>query len=94
VFCAHEYTVGNLRFARAAEPEGLRVAERLDEALMLRAAGRATLPSSIAIERGSNPFFRADDPALDAGIQARLGRPPQNRVERFATLRDWKNQFR
>lgn len=94
VYCAHEYTVGNLRFACAASPEGSLVAARLEEAVTMRAEGVRTLPSTIAIEKVSNPFLRPDAADLRDGIQDHLGRPPVNRLECFATLRDWKNAFR
>jgi hydroxyacylglutathione hydrolase len=94
VYCAHEYTVGNLRFARATEPAGSLVEARLEEALRMRAAGLATLPSTIGIEKVTNPFLRADSPGLRNGIQQRLGRPPVDRLECFSALRDWKNGFR
>ncbi len=94
VFCAHEYTVSNLRFAAAAEPSSRVVADRLDEAVRMRAAGVRTIPSSIGIERASNPFLRADAPAVAETVAGRLGRPPVSRLECFTALRAWKDQFR
>lgn len=94
VYCAHEYTVGNLRFARAAEPNSESVRARLEEALNLRTAGLPTLPSSIGIERQSNPFFRAGEPDVEAAVRSHLGKPPADRLACFAALREWKNTFR
>jgi len=94
VYCAHEYTVGNLRFALAAEPDSQSVRARLGEALTLRSAGLPTLPSSIGIERQSNPFLRAGEPGVRAGVRAHLGTPPADRLACFAALREWKNAFR
>ena len=59
VWCGHEYTVQSLRFAAAAEPDNRAVAERLAWAEVERAAGRPTVPSTVAIERAVNPFVRA-----------------------------------
>lgn len=94
VYCAHEYTVSNLRFARVAEPDSLSVAERLAEALEIRSAGWPTLPSTIAIERASNPFLRAAEPGVRASVGAQVGRHPADRLDSFSALREWKNGFR
>lgn len=94
VCCAHEYTLSNLRFARAAEPDSATVAERLTEALAIREAGLPTLPSSIAIELASNPFLRAAEPAVQASVAAETGHCPVDRLQSFSELREWKNRFR
>ena len=59
VYAAHEYTLANGRFARAAEPDNAAIAERLAGVEAARAAGEATLPTTIALERATNPFMRA-----------------------------------
>lgn len=59
VYCAHEYTLGNARYAVVAEPENAAIAERLTEVERLRASGQATVPTTIAEERATNPFLRA-----------------------------------
>lgn len=61
VYCAHEYTLANARFAAHAEPGNAAIAERLAEVAAQRAAGQITLPSTIALERATNPFVRAPD---------------------------------
>lgn len=94
VYCAHEYTLSNLRFALAVEPGSGALIDRHDEAVRARAAGVATVPSSIGIERDTNPFLRADAQGPRAAAAARLGRDPVDAVEAFAALRDWKNQYR
>jgi len=94
VYCAHEYTVSNLRFAAAVEPGSAEVADRLQEAQRMREAGSATVPSTIGIELASNPFLRADAPGVRAAAAARLGRPAGSSVEAFAAIREWKNVFR
>jgi hydroxyacylglutathione hydrolase len=94
VYCAHEYTVANLRFAQAAEPDSPAVAARLDEAIRMRAAGHTTLPSTIAIERATNPFLRVDQPGLRTSVARWQGAAVSDRTERFGVLRQWKNEFR
>jgi hydroxyacylglutathione hydrolase len=94
VYCAHEYTVSNLRFAAAADPDCRAVAERLKEALRMRELGERTVPTTIGIERATNPFLRSDAPGHAKSLAARLGQPPASRLEAFSALREWKNVHR
>lgn len=94
VYCAHEYTLSNLKFAAAAEPGSAEVAARLAEASAMREAGLATVPSTIAIEQATNPFLRVDLPQLAQQAATLSGRAPASRVETFAAIRQWKNDFR
>jgi len=59
VYCAHEYTLSNARYARVAEPDNRAIADRLGEVEAMRARGDATVPTTIALERATNPFMRA-----------------------------------
>jgi hydroxyacylglutathione hydrolase len=59
VYCGHEYTLSNGRYAAAAEPDNPDIARRLAEVEAARAAGEATVPTTIALERATNPFMRA-----------------------------------
>lgn len=59
VYCAHEYTQSNGRYARVAEPDNAAIAERMEQVDRARAAGEATVPTTIALERATNPFMRA-----------------------------------
>ncbi len=93
VFCAHEYTQSNLRFARAVEPNSIAVQRRSENVARDRAAGRATVPSSIQSELETNPFLRWDAPAVRAAAASRLGSIPADAVETFAAIREWKNRF-
>ena len=94
VYCAHEYTLSNLRFAAAAEAGAEAVRARLDEATRMREAGLRTVPSSIAIERQTNPFLRSDAPGVLSAVAGRLGHAPVSRLESFTALRAWKDGFR
>ncbi|MCH8542798.1 MAG: hydroxyacylglutathione hydrolase [Alcanivorax sp.] len=89
VCCAHEYTVSNLRFAAAVTPEDDAVNQRLAAMVNLRDAGKVTLPSTLADERRSNPFLRADDPAVQASVPEAKG----DRTAVFTALRAWKDNF-
>lgn len=63
VYCGHEYTLSNGRFARSVEPDNTDIAARLREVEAMRSRGEATVPTSIALERATNPFMRARDAA-------------------------------
>jgi hydroxyacylglutathione hydrolase len=94
VCCGHEYTVANAAFACAVDPRNEALRERSAEASAQRAAGRPTLPTTLARERSANPFLRVDTPAIRAAVASRLAREPADRVETFAELRRWKDGFR
>jgi len=93
VYCGHEYTTSNLRFARAVEPESDALVEREKRAQAKRAQGLPTLPSMISEERLTNPFLRVREPAVRAAIERHAGRALDSAVAAFAELRAWKNSF-
>lgn len=93
VCCAHEYTLSNLRFARAVEPGNADRAAYEADCIALRERGAATLPSSVARERAVNPFLRCSEPEVVAAAQ-RHGAASADPAAVFATLRQWKNEFR
>ena len=94
VFCGHEYTVGNLRFAQVVEPDNAAIRARLDEALAERARDLPTVPSRIDEERATNPFLRVDVPAVRESASRFAGRTLHDPVDVFAALRTWKDGFR
>jgi len=94
IYCAHEYTVANLRFAREVEPANARLAARLSEAQAVRAEGRPTLPSTLADELATNPFLRCGEAAIIAAAEARAGRRLNATAEVFAVVRGWKDGWR
>ncbi len=94
VYCGHEYTAANLRFALTVDP-GNEEARRYDgRVAALRAADAPSLPSTIAIENRVNPFLRCDSPVIRAAAAARAGRSLAAPAEVFAVLRAWKDGFR
>ena len=89
VYFGHEYTKKNLDFAAAVEPENSAIVARAAEV----ADGNVSVPSTIASERATNPFFRAEEPAV-ARAAARAGEgTPARPVEVFAAIRRWKDTF-
>jgi hydroxyacylglutathione hydrolase len=94
VFCAHEYTLGNLRFAAAVEPGNADVLETLEAVRALRARDGITLPTTLGRERRINPFLRCREPAVRAAAEARAGAPLPAAADVFAVIRAWKDGYR
>jgi hydroxyacylglutathione hydrolase len=93
VYCGHEYTLANIRFARAVDPGNAVLAAREDRAQRLRDAGRPTLPSTLGEERATNPFLRCAEPAVVESANKYLGARIADPVRVFAAIREWKNKF-
>lgn len=94
VYCAHEYTLSNLRFAEAVEPGNRALQMRVENDSQLRGTNLPTIPSNIAIEKATNPFLRAHEPAIvDSLVAAGKLAPGADAVTAFAALREWKNVF-
>ena len=88
VYCGHEYTLGNAKFALTVDPGNVELARRAADISALRAAGRFTLPTTIGVELATNPFLRATDP----GVQAAVGMTGKPAAEVFTELRERKNR--
>ena len=92
VYCAHEYTQVNLRFAQTVEPGNRELQHRVEDVATARAEGRATIPSSIALEKATNPFLRCHVPEIIALVSDR-GEDASDALAVFAALRQWRNAF-
>jgi len=93
VYCAHEYTLSNLRFARAADPGNPAIGDREASARAALSAGNPSLPSTLESELAANPFLRCGNPAVAATASQYAGRILTKPVEVFAALRQWKDKF-
>lgn len=93
VYCAHEYTLSNLRFARAVEPDNAALAARFEAVSALRERGAISLPSRLDEERATNPFLRTDVDAVRQKIDEREGSRERDGSAVFAALRHWKDTF-
>lgn len=91
VYCGHEYTEANLRFASRVDPHNRALAERLRQVIQQRAQGRCTLPTRIGLERQTNPFLRADNPQVRQATEALAGRALPDRLDVFAAVRALKD---
>jgi len=88
IYCGHEYTLANARFALTVEPGNVRLRQRAEAVAALRVSGKSTLPTQLDVERATNPFLRVTEPE----IQASLSLPGVDAAEVFAALRDRKNR--
>lgn len=93
VYCAHEYTESNLRFALAADPHNPVLAQRIEQVRRLRAAGLPSLPSRMSDEHATNPFLRCGEPMLADRASGQAGRVLDTPLAVFTALREWKNHF-
>lgn len=89
VYCGHEYTLANARFALTIEPGNPDLVARAKAVEKLRAAGKPTLPTTIALEKKTNPFLRVDEPA----VRELLGMVDASPAEVFAEIRGRKDRF-
>lgn len=94
VYCAHEYTASNLKFALAVEPGNAALQARNADVLQKRAANQATVPSRLSDELASNPFLRWSSPEVIAAARTHTGNAAlQTPIEIFSAIREWKNNF-
>jgi len=93
VYCAHEYTLANIRFAEAVEPGNKALAERKARDTAKRERGEATVPSTIGEELATNPFMRCREREIVASAERHAGQALPGEVDVFAEIRAWKNSF-
>jgi hydroxyacylglutathione hydrolase len=94
IYCAHEYTAANLRFAREVEPGNATLTDYLASVERLRERGESTIPTTLGRELAINPFLRTRLPAVRAAATLRAGRELRDDADAFAVVREWKNGFR
>ena len=93
VYCGHEYTLANIGFAKAVEPDNPALLERETSDAQARRDNLPTLPSTIAREKATNPFLRVKRATVIASANKYLGKRVSDPAGVFAALRQWKNQF-
>lgn len=89
IYCGHEYTLNNGRFALTVDPDNTVLKERVEKVKAMREADQPTLPTSLALEKSTNPFLRPDDPGIRQTLEMKNARP----VEVFARIRALKDAF-
>lgn len=93
ICCAHEYTLSNLRFALAVEPDNQALIRYEHDCRVLRAGALPTLPATLALERQINPFLRSRESTVKHAVQGWQA-TPDDEIAVFAALRQWKNEFK
>ena len=95
VYCAHEYTMSNLRFAKEVEPDNQALIDRIVQEQDKRNRGIPTVPSQIGLEKRTNPFLRIRETSVQASlVTAGKISAHQDDVSNFGALREWKNHYR
>jgi hydroxyacylglutathione hydrolase len=89
IYCGHDYTRENLRFAQSIEPDNEKIRSRLTDLLRRGSAGEPSVPSSLLLEKQTNPFLRA----RESSVKAALGMPTATGSAVFAALRSCKDSF-
>jgi len=92
VYCAHEYTLENIHFAKAVEPGNAALMEREHRERKMLLQGHPTLPSSIGLEKLTNPFLRCGVPTVMAAASQFAGHPLPEPADVFAAIRQWRDQ--
>lgn len=93
IYCAHEYTAANLKFAQTVEPENSMIQLRIHDVTALRKHQQPTLPSTLGLEKSTNPFLRCHIPAVIQAVQQHTGEQLIDPVKIFQALRAWKDTF-
>jgi hydroxyacylglutathione hydrolase len=94
IYCAHEYTLANFRFAREVEPSNEALGLRLENAIRLREEGRPTVPSTITEELETNPFLRCHLPQVMSSAKRYIGHDVRTELDAFTVVRGWKDGWR
>ena len=93
IYCGHEYTQGNLRFAQAVEPDHLEIQERIETVNQQSANQQPTVPACLAIEQKTNPFLRCHLRSVQESASMHAGQAITSPAETFEAIRRWKDHF-
>ncbi|MDH5614308.1 MAG: hydroxyacylglutathione hydrolase, partial [Gammaproteobacteria bacterium] len=91
VYCAHEYTLANLKFALVAEPDNEDLKQRMADTTAMRRQNQNTVPSALGLEKRTNPFLRSQIPELKQAAEQFAGKPLPTGADVFGTVRYWKD---
>ncbi len=93
IYCAHEYTLANLRFAITVEPDNEAILSKIKHCNLQREQNLPTVPGTLNSEKQTNPFLRAHVPEVISAAERYAGTQLNGQVEVFATIRSWKDNF-
>ena len=92
IYCGHEYTESNLKFAKVVEPLNQKLDSRYNKVIALRKKGIATVPSTLELELNTNPFLRTDIEEVQKLISTKFNTTKNNK-DIFTAMRQWKDNF-
>jgi len=93
IYCGHEYTLANLKFAAHVEPNNTDTQQRIKQVQQLRAQQLPSVPATLMLELQTNPFLRCESPSIISAVEYHIKKKLDNPVDVFAHLREWKNSF-
>ena len=93
IYCGHEYTLANLAFAMAVEPENHAITFRIDNCRKLREIDQPTVPATLAEEKLTNPFLRTREASVRQAANRHPGRRLESEIDVLAVIRQWKDTF-
>lgn len=93
IYCGHEYTAANLRFAQTVEPDNKDIAQRIIDTVHLRNKEQPTVPATLSLEKKTNPFLRSHIDAVKAAVKKHVGQTLESDIEVFKYTRLWKDTF-
>lgn len=93
IYCAHEYTLANLQFALAVEPANGALQQRFSDTELMRAQNQPTVPSTLALEKATNPFLRCAVAEVKQAAEQQAGQSLDSPLAVFKVLRQWKDNF-
>ena len=93
LYCGHEYTLANLQFAHAVEPDNKTITERLEQTRIAREKNEVTVPAALALEKETNPFLRCEEADVIDAASHHANQTLSSPAEVFAAVRNWKNIF-
>ncbi len=94
IYCAHEYTLANLQFALAVEPDNAALQQRFSDSKAMRANNQPTVPSTLSLEKATNPFLRCETADVKRAAEQQAGQALDNPLAVFKVLRQWKDNFK
>ncbi len=93
VYCGHEYTAANLRFAQAVEPDNTDISSRIENVSHLRLQNQPSVPSTLKLEKLTNPFLRCEHDSVKHAAEQYSDKQLKTPIEVFAVIRKWKDQY-
>lgn len=94
IYCGHEYTLSNIQFAIHVEPNNKLLQSRFKDTAVRRSQNKSTVPSTLQLEKGTNPFLRCHELAVIEAVSQFAGKKLHSEIEVFRYLREWKNNFK